>query len=64
MVYWAYVFILINTYSTPHYALQCELVYLSDPKALQHMLVKDSSITEETTWYTEYVLGHNSNNRC
>lgn len=35
---------------------QCHQVYVSDPKAMYYMLVKDSSIYEETSWYTEYVM--------
>ncbi|KAH8110218.1 cytochrome P450 [Phellopilus nigrolimitatus] len=36
-----------------HGLLGCHQVYVSDPKALYHMLVKDASAYEETTWYTE-----------
>lgn len=38
------------------FLLQCHQVYVSDPKAMYYMLVKDSSIYEETSWYTEYVM--------
>ncbi|KAI5122854.1 hypothetical protein M0805_003148 [Coniferiporia weirii] len=36
-----------------HGLLGCHQVYVSDPKALYHMLVKDASDYEETKWYTE-----------
>lgn len=36
-----------------HGLLGCHQVYVSDPKAMYHMLVKDAAIYEETTWYTD-----------
>ena len=36
--------------------LKCHQVYVSDPKAMYHMLVKDAAIYEETTWYIECVF--------
>lgn len=38
----------------PHF--QRQQVYLSDPKALYHVMVKDSTVYEETTWYLECVF--------
>lgn len=36
--------------------MQSYQIYVTDPKAVYHMLVKDANIYEETTWYTECVL--------
>ncbi|KAH8110226.1 cytochrome P450 [Phellopilus nigrolimitatus] len=36
-----------------HGFLGCHQIYVSDPKALYHILVKDASIYEETSWFLE-----------
>lgn len=56
MVPWAYAFDLVCLSCGLICSSQSRILFVFDPKALNHIVTKDQKVYEEPSWFTEWVL--------